>query len=380
MISLLFSMRFSVGYIYILLAYAVSIIVYSYYSKCLLIYCSAICNNSTRYQKFTLIERSSCISKENAKAITNITASQVILSTENNTIQRNEEFVPITRYLQEKKAFTVIFSDKVNYGFSNRLRSMRGILILAILNNASFCVKYDNYFSVMDERLKVLRCKSNISRQYWNRTYFLNKLKNNPCDYRIDQNTEIDTNYDITDQLVKCIHFSKDFKVMQNMIHNNNLQNYLTNFFFHPKPYIINYGNSILSQMKGIKIGIQLRFGGKTASSHEKFTFLNPNRMDTIIKSIETVISKRKAPYSVFLSSDSSAAKKYLSPLHIPILTAEKFQIGHTNRQIFSFYERAICDLYILSKCDILFHTYWSSYGEIAKNLSKSSQCYLLRN
>lgn len=380
MITLIISMRFCAGYIYILLAYAVSIIVYSYYSKCLLIMCSAICNDSIRCQKITLIERPSCISKENAEATTNNTASHVISSIENSTIQRNEEFDPITRYLQEKKVFTVIYSDKVNYGFSNRLRSMRGILILAILNNASFCVKYDNYFSVMDERLNILRCKSNISRQYWNHTYFLNKLKNNPCDYRIDQNTEIYTNCDITDQLVKCNHFSKDFKVMQNMIQNNNPQIYLTKFFFHPKPYIINYGNSILSKMKGIKIGIQLRFGGKTALSHESFTFLNPNQMDTIIKSIETIISERKAPYSVFLSSDSSAAKKYLSPLHIPILTAEKFQIGHTNRHILSFYERAICDLYILSKCDILFHTYWSSYGEIAKDLSKSSQCYLLRN
>ena len=265
-------------------------------------------------------------------------------------------------------------------GFSNRLRSMRGLLLLAILNNASFCVKYDNYFAVMDDQLKVLTCKPNITGQYWNQPYIANKLKNNPCDYRIDQNTEIRTNDDISNQLVKCSHFSTDIRRMNNWISTNNLRNYLSRFFFRPKPYIIQYGNNILSKMKGKKIGIQLRFGGTTASSHENYTFLNPNRMHTIVNRIKLVISQRKTAYSVFLSSDSPVASKLLSPLHIPILTAEKFQIGHTNKNNYSFYERAITDMYILSKCDILFHTYWSSYGQIAKDLSKSHQCYLLKN
>lgn len=375
-------MKILASYFYILLAYTVRIIIDTYYSNGLLQSCPDKCIHSIGYRKIRLIERPKVFSKDNANATMKVTTtSNVILNTKNEeTIQNDKEFDPIIRYLQEPRSITVFLSDKMTSGFSNRLRSMRGLLLLAILNNASFCVKYDNYFAVMDDQLKVLTCKPNITGQYWNQPYIRNKLKNNPCDYRIDQNTEIRTNDDISNQLVKCSHFSTDIRRMNNWISTNNLRNYLSRFFFRPKPYIIQYGNNILSKMKGKKIGIQLRFGGTTASSHENYTFLNPNRMHTIVNRIKLVISQRKTAYSVFLSSDSPVASKLLSPLHIPILTAEKFQIGHTNKNNNSFYERAITDMYILSKCDILFHTYWSSYGQIAKDLSKSHQCYLLRN
>lgn len=375
-------MKFSASYFYILLAYTVSVIVDAYYSNCLLQPCTNICIDSTRYRKIRLFRGPIVLSKDNANPSMKVTTtSNVILYTKNEeTIQNDKEFDPIIRYLQEPRSITVFLSDKMTSGFSNRLRSMRGLLLLAILNNASFCVKYDNYFAVMDEQLKVLMCKPNITGQYWNQPHIANKLKNNPCDYHIDQNTEIRTNDDISNQLVRCSHFLTDFRRMNTWISTHNLRNYLSRFFFRPKPYITNYGNSILSKMKGKKIGIQLRFGGTTASSHENYTFLSPNRMHTIIKRIRNVISQRKTAYSVFLSSDSPAATKMLSPLHIPILIAEKFQIGHTNKNNYSFYERAITDMYVLSKCDILFHTYWSSYGQIAKDLSKSHQCYLLRN
>ena len=359
-----------------------SVIAYIYYSNISVISCLEVCIDCAGHRRISVKEDKNGLSKTISNTtLNNVKTSSIIRRTKNEVlIKYDKEFDPVTHYLQKPRSVTIFLSDRMTSGFSNRLRAMRGLLILAILNNASFCVKYDHYFSIMDEQLKVLSCKPNVTGQFWDHPYVISKFRKNPCDYHIKHNTEIRTNDDISNLIVKCRLFKSDFEHIKNIIKSNNMRNYISRYFFRPKPYIISYGNSILSKMTGIKIGIQLRFGGNTASSHENFTFLNPKKMDVITKRIKRVISQRRTSYSIFLSSDSPEAKNMLSSLHIPVLTADKYQIGHTNRNNYTFYERAITDLYVLSKCDILFHTYWSSYGQIAKDLSRSQQFYLLKN
>ena len=338
--------------------------------------------DNASYRKVKLLQKISAISNGNRKISSNIstTIQDNTSLIQYTTIKSDKENNAINLYLQQPKSLTVFLSDKMTSGFANRFRAMRGLLILAILNNASFCVKYENYFLIMDDQLKILKCKPNITGQYWNHPYVVNKFRSNPCDYHIYHNTEIRTNDDISILIAKCKKYLSDIKRMSIILKTNHLPSSISEFLFRPKPYITRYGNSILSNMRGLKIGVQLRFGGGIASTKENYTFLNPNRMDIILKRITSVISPKRAACSVFLSSDSPAAQKMLSPLNLPILTAEKFQIGHTNRKKYSYYERAITDLYILSKCDILFITYWSSFGQIAKELSRAQQFYVLRN
>ena len=292
----------------------------------------------------------------------------------------NNAFYPITRYLQQQRNKTVIYTYFRGSGFANRLRSMRGILILAMLNNANFCINYDNYYSIMDNQLSIMKCKRNISGEKWDVKYTKDRFQQNPCNYQINRNIEVVTFYDILEYLQKCVNFTTDLRRNNPYLQTDNLVNYLSRFFFRPKPYITNYGNSVLSRMNGTKVGIQLRFGGNSAYAKEPHSFLNPERMDILVNRTKSLLQKIKDPYTLFLSSDSPLAKQMILSLHVPYVTAEKYAIGHTNRDNFTHLQRAITDLYILSKCNVVLFTRYSSYGEMARILSNPHSYNILYN
>lgn len=296
------------------------------------------------------------------------------------TIKRYQEFYPIIQYLWKPRAKSIVFTYMRGSGFANRLRSMRGLLLLAMLNNASFCVNYDDYYSIMDNQLSILRCKNKISGQKWDNYYVLKRFLNNTCDYKISHNIDAVTCYDISQYILNCTNIMSDLKRYNRLIPTDNIPNYLSRFLFRPKSYLANYGNSVISKLKGTKVGIQLRFGGNLAYSKEKHSFLNPNKIDILLNRTKSILKEIKVPYTVFLSSDSPLGKTLLSSLHVPYISAEKYEIGHTSRNNYSHLQRAITDLYILSKCDIIIHTRYSSYGNMARVLSNPHRYYLLYN
>ena len=55
---------------------------------------------------------------------------------------------------------TISFKPYPGSGFGNHIRGMRGVLLLAILNDARMCVDYDAYFDVMQSSLSILKCNS----------------------------------------------------------------------------------------------------------------------------------------------------------------------------------------------------------------------------
>lgn len=304
-----------------------------------------------------------------------------ISSINNVSLIRNyQEFYSITQYLQKPRGISIVFTYMRGSGFANRLRSMRGLLLLAMLNNASFCVNYDDYYSIMDNQLSILRCKKNISGQKWDNNYILKRFLNNTCDYKISNNIDVVTCYDISQYILNCTNIMSDLKRNNEYIPTNNIPNYLSRFLFRPKSYLANYGNSVISKLKGTKVGIQLRFGGNLAYSKEKHSFLNPNKIDILINRTKSILNEIRVPYTVFLSSDSPLGKTLLSSFHVPFISADKYEIGHTSRNNYSHLQRAITDLYILSKCDIIIHTRYSSYGNMARVLSNPHRYYLLYN
>ena len=319
----------------------------------------------------------------------NNTNHHVQLISSNNTVSRikndsvfemNRFFYPITQYLKKTREKTLVFTYMRASGFANRLRAMRGALLMAMLNNASFCVNYDGYFSVMDNQVSILKCKQKISGAKWDDMYLKSRFQGNPCNYHIQQNTEIVTCYDLLMYFKKCSNFTTDLKRINPLIPTDNLPYYLSKFFFRPKPQIVSYGNYLISKMNGTRVGIQLRFGGSSAYSKEKGTFLNPDKLDNIQERIRSLLNLLINPYTVFLSTDSPLGKKVMSSINVPYITAEKYQVGHTRKENISHLQRAVTDLYILSKCSFILRTCKSTFGDLARILSNPRTCYILSN
>ena len=55
---------------------------------------------------------------------------------------------------------TITFRPFPGSGFGNHISGMKGILLLAILNDAIICVEYDAYFDVMQPSLSIFKCNS----------------------------------------------------------------------------------------------------------------------------------------------------------------------------------------------------------------------------
>ena len=310
-----------------------------------------------------------------------ISSNHVVSSiTTDSILKSNQSFYPITEYLKIPRPKTIAFTYLRNSGFANRFRSMRGALLLAMLNNASFCFNFDSYYSVMDDQLSILKCKHNVSGIKWDDRYIISRFQGNQCNYSVQQNTKIESCYDMFNLLKQCSNFTTDLMRINPLIPRDNLQYYLSKFFFRPKPYIVSYGNSIISKMNGTKVGIQLRFGGSSAYSKEQFHFLEPDNLDSLINKTKSILDKINTQYTVFLSTDSYLGKHVISSLNVPYLTAEKYQVGHTGREKLENLQRAITDLYILSKCNVIITTWYSSFGDLARLLSNLKAYYILSN
>ena len=291
-----------------------------------------------------------------------------------------DEFYPIIQYLTKPRNRTIVYTYQPYAGFSNRLRSIRGLLLMAMLNNASFCTKYDSFFSIMDDQLSILKCRGNINGKKWNAKYVSKRFQENPCSYVINENIHLETCYDLSDYFANCSNFKTDLKRNNNILETDDLSYYLSRFLFRPKQYIINYGNEVLSKMGGIRVGIQLRFGGNSAYSKEKYSFIDPQKTDVVINRTKKILNGIEAPFTLFLSSDSPLGSEVLCSLNMSFVTANKFRIGHTKDNNFSYLQRAVTDLYILSRCHVLIQTKLSSYGELAHVLAKPRSYYLIYN
>ena len=291
----------------------------------------------------------------------------------------SSEFGNVTQYLLNRnRKKTFVFKPKRCAGVANNLRSIRGMMMLSMANNANFCIKYPDFFTIMNDSFKFLNCPSTLKTVQWKHDYAVSWATRGDCNYHINRSVEIQTSDDLAPSFFKCKYFYNEIKVNSHIVNSKPLYQYLSNYIFKPKKYIVDYAESVLSKMQGIKVGIQLRFGGNTAASKEREQFLNPNSMNFYISQILNVTSKINSGYTLFLSTDSPSIQKSLSPLNATIVTADKYTVGHTNRYQLQFLQRAITDIYILSRCDILLHSQGSSYGSFASAISVAEADYLI--
>ena len=327
------------------------------------------------------------ISKTN-KVISNKPSTSSVITHTNKTKNPNYTtmslyspvYVNLTTYLRYKnRKKTFIFKPKPRAGVANNLRSIRGLMMISMANNANFCIKYPDFFTIMEDSFGFLSCPKYLNTIQWKHDRAVNWAKSSECSFLIPHSLEIQTSDDLSYPFHKCSNFFHEIKANTHTDKSGLLYHYLSNYIFKPKKYIVDYAEEVLAKMQGIKVGVQLRFGGKIAASQEKEQFLNPNHINYYINQILNVTSKINTRYTLFLSTDSPSIKKFLSPLNATIVTAEKYSVGHTNRYKLEFLQRAITDIYILSRCDIYLHSQGSSYGSFASAISVAKADYIIQ-
>ena len=307
--------------------------------------------------------------------------SQLLVNEINNTtlIYRHGGYsqLLISEILKNRNSTkTISFKPYPRSGFGNHIRGMRGVLLLAILNDARICVDYDTYFDIMQPSLSILKCDSIEGRLIDVKAYH-SMLVNMKCMPILSEKKVIISSYENAyGYLLKCD--SVKSMLEKKGLWRKDIEKKITQFLFQLVPYLENYGKSVLNRMNGMRIGIQLRFGGSIANTKERVTFLNITNFNSTLERIKSILSKYPDNHSLFLSTDSNKTVSLLFPLHERIITADKFALGHTYVKN-AFLERTVIDLYILSHCDVIITTTNSSYGDLAAQLAQTNEHYYIK-
>ena len=202
---------------------------------------------------------------------------------------------------------TITFRPFRGSGFGNHISGMKGILLLAILNDARICVDYDSYFDVMQQSLSILKCDSIQGRSIDVKTYH-SMLVNMDCKPILSEKSVIISSWEsASSYILKCD--SVKSMLEKKGLWRKDIDKKITQFLFQLIPYLENYGKSVLNRMNGLRIGIQLRFGGSVANTKERATFLNIANFNSTLERIKSILSKYPDNHSLFLSSDSNEAK-----------------------------------------------------------------------
>ena len=294
---------------------------------------------------------------------------------------RLSDFSPIVRALTSPHRDVVIrFFPRPGTGFGNMMRAFRSLLILSIYDNFTICFDYDNYFRVMNSSLEILRCKVFDNSIVWRGTRVDEWVKDQDCNLHFDRNRAISGSNDLLWDMVKCSKIGTALIAQQIpcRYEKRSLSQYFGRFLFQPKQSIVDIGNKLLEKMTGVRVGLQLRFGGNIAEFQEGFKFIKEENIGRVVDFINKKLQGVNN-YTFYLSSDSKKAPKLLEPLNASFVLADTFEIGHTRGKNLKFMERAILDLYVLSKCDILFTTWFSTYGNFARDLSHSRRIYMVK-
>lgn len=272
------------------------------------------------------------------------------------------------------------FFPRSGTGFGNMIRAFRSLLLLSISDNFTICLDHPAYFSVMNSSLDVLRCRNDDKYAVWRGTSLDEWVKDSHCNLHFTENRTISASNDYLMEIVRCSNVRSAFWAEQFpcRFERQSLARYFNHFLFQPKQRIIDIGDRLLAQMTGVRVGLQVRFGGNLAEFNDTFTFIKKEHIGSVVEFVKSKLHS-VTNYTIYLSSDTKNAPKLLEPLNTTFLVADAFEIGHTRKTNSRFLERAVLDLYVLSKCDILFITWLSSYGHLARDLSDSKRVYTIK-
>ena len=271
---------------------------------------------------------------------------------------------------------TITFKPFYGSGFGNHIRGMEGLLLISIINNARMCIDYDAYFEVMHPSLSILRCNS-IQIRYIDLKTYHSMITNMSCMPFVSEQSIVVTTYEsVYSYLLNC----DNIKLLLNEkgLWRDDFTKKMAQYLFHLNFNLRHYADSVLKTMQGLKIGIQLRFGGSVANTRETDVFLNVTNFNTTLENIKSILGRYQDNHTIFLSTDSNKTLSLLAPLNERIVTADHFALGHTyvNGE---FLERTVIDLYLISHCDVIIRTFRSSYGDLAVRLANTNDSYVIK-
>lgn len=130
-------------------------------------------------------------------------------------------------------------------------------------------------------------------------------------------------------------------------------------------------------------VGIQLRMGGRTATTKEGAVFLKWKTVEKVLKGINTKYDNR----TIFLTTDSPSLVPKIKSLlkNHPIAMTDAYEVGHTCRYFdntskhIQYLKRAIVDALMASKCNPLYTTNGSSYSRLIYWLSNNSTQHVIQ-
>lgn len=256
-----------------------------------------------------------------------------------------------------------------SYGFGNNFRSLGGIAYYCLISGIKlriFWPNVSNYLSVnMNDFFEtnsedLSKCKlTNNSRSIAHGIYCYQNF--------------IDISYYLhRNKTIKRITYE-----LLGLREREEVISYFSRNFFQLNDELTSISWNILDGVNtSYVIGIQLRTGSGGANFNDTHTFLTQKDFGMVKKTIENVIQTINTTYTLYVSTDSTAWLQDLRLVFPNIITANRFQIGHTTTKSGSFLKRALVDIYTLSKCDILITTRGSTFGDTAHNLNPNIKHY----
>ena len=138
----------------------------------------SLSNRMSSYDKFPVDMKSRVMHnirgrKANTPRTTNISIAisdtrKTIIPNFLTTSLYSSEFVNVTQYLLNRnRKKTFVFKPKRRAGVANNLRSIRGMMMISMANNANFCIKYPDFFTIMEKSFVFLKCPSTLKTVQW---------------------------------------------------------------------------------------------------------------------------------------------------------------------------------------------------------------------
>lgn len=284
----------------------------------------------------------------------------------------------------------ICYTPNVWGGFCNGFRAIRSLALLSLLNGyklqsrndplLSFPVEWNQFFEVMDDRLKVFSSKCNRNGRYM---ASINTLLS-------DNNTK-KLNYvwtnDISDPTPFIMRLSENGKKLVEMglfdsiPTSDEVSHFISLVVFRLNSQLQMEADEAFSHYPHPLLGFQIRTGGSSANTHERVIFNSVNDTDAMISFVDTFVrDKAILNATIFLSTDSNEMVQAIRQQgKYRVITLDAYTIGHSSprrneKTTSSSLKRAVMDLYLLSKCDALITSESSSFGRTAYYLSSSSK------
>ena len=284
-----------------------------------------------------------------------------------------KECLPISKYfVSDQRSILIKFKPKENLEISHYIEAMRGVILFSIINNASFCTDYNDYFSYMDNTLHILLCKNKSIVDFWDESYAIQWIKRHDCNYHVKQHTEITAGYDLSIHISHCDSFIDSLLINTDQLNSKEYKETVTKFIFQPKKSIQHTVEMVLSKLNYHFIGIDIFM----EQDSQLITF-DSNVTYQAIQQIRKKIAEFDNSFSVFVSSNIPVVKEEFKNVQKNILFIDDIEFRLYSLNVTS-YEKDILSISILSHCTILIHTLQSRNGVIASEISNKDKIYII--